>query len=213
MVYRGIWFEMNQKYEYGDKYSGALGTYTAKTRFPLAIYGPEVWKNFFVSEGKPSEDKRYVHMYDRGEFDHKTKWFHHTHRWYMIKMGLDDPHDNPSHFDRCLWLYLEYYISGGRSKTRLIQYQKPKLPIFTKEYCWDIRKRKNDLTHNLVIYRFGFFNFLQNNRRLRQLYLKTVRLVSLGPMINYSPPSLKIEAWKITGHIIQTSNLYNGQGS
>ena len=28
--YRPIWFELNQKYKYGDKYSGALGTYTAK---------------------------------------------------------------------------------------------------------------------------------------------------------------------------------------
>ena len=24
--YKGIWFELNQKYQYGDKYSGALGT-------------------------------------------------------------------------------------------------------------------------------------------------------------------------------------------
>ena len=39
--YKGIWFELNQKYKYGDKYSGALGTYTAK-HVPLAIYAEEV---------------------------------------------------------------------------------------------------------------------------------------------------------------------------
>ena len=27
--YRGIWFTLGQKAEYGDKYSGGLGTYTA----------------------------------------------------------------------------------------------------------------------------------------------------------------------------------------
>ena len=43
--YRPIWFELNQKYEYGDKYSGALGTYTAK-HHPLAIYSEAVDKTF-----------------------------------------------------------------------------------------------------------------------------------------------------------------------
>jgi hypothetical protein len=45
--YRGIWFELNQKYEFGDKYSGGLGTYTAK-HVPLAVYSPEADKTFFV---------------------------------------------------------------------------------------------------------------------------------------------------------------------
>jgi hypothetical protein len=48
--YKGIWFELNQKYEYGDKYSGALGTYTAH-HVPLAIYAKEVDKTFFVYGG------------------------------------------------------------------------------------------------------------------------------------------------------------------
>jgi len=43
--YKGIWFELNQKYEYGDKYSGSLGTYTAKHN-PLAVYAQEVDKTF-----------------------------------------------------------------------------------------------------------------------------------------------------------------------
>src|SRR3546814_873964 len=35
--YQGIWFTLGQFSEYGDKYSGGLGTYTAK-HIPLAIY-------------------------------------------------------------------------------------------------------------------------------------------------------------------------------
>ncbi|HWI59696.1 MAG TPA: hypothetical protein VNZ22_20885, partial [Bacillota bacterium] len=35
--YRGIWFTLGQPSEYGDKYSGGLGTYTAN-HIPLAIY-------------------------------------------------------------------------------------------------------------------------------------------------------------------------------
>jgi hypothetical protein len=30
--YKGIWFSLGQFSEYGDKYSGGLGTYTAKHR-------------------------------------------------------------------------------------------------------------------------------------------------------------------------------------
>ena len=53
--FRPIWFELNQKYEYGDKYSGALGTYTAKHR-PLAIYSTVVNKIFFVYGGTKNNE-------------------------------------------------------------------------------------------------------------------------------------------------------------
>src|SRR5690554_2016171 len=48
--YRGIWFRLNQHFEYGPKYSGGLGTYTAN-HIPLAIYAEEVDKTFFVYGG------------------------------------------------------------------------------------------------------------------------------------------------------------------
>ena len=38
--YQGIWFTLGQFSEYGDKYSGGLGTYTAK-HVPLAVYSAE----------------------------------------------------------------------------------------------------------------------------------------------------------------------------
>ena len=48
--YKGIWFTLGQFYEYGDKYSGGLGTYTAKHR-PLALYDAAVDQTFFVYGG------------------------------------------------------------------------------------------------------------------------------------------------------------------
>ena len=48
--YQGIWFTLNQFSEEGDKYSGGLGTYTAK-HVPMAIYAPEVEKTFLFTAG------------------------------------------------------------------------------------------------------------------------------------------------------------------
>src|SRR5919206_382540 len=57
--YRGIWFELGQKSEYGDKYSGGLGTYTAN-HVPIAIYAPKVGKTFFVYGGTTNADERHL---------------------------------------------------------------------------------------------------------------------------------------------------------
>ena len=69
--YRPIWFELNQKYEYGDKYSGALGTYTAK-HHPLAIYSETVDKTFFVYGGTKSPESKYL-LCMIGEYDHSSE--------------------------------------------------------------------------------------------------------------------------------------------
>lgn len=90
--YRGIWFTLGQKTEYGDKYSGGLGTYTAN-HVPMAVYAREVNKTFFVYGGG-KEGKRYlldmVSYYDhrRGVVPRPTV--------VHDKQGVDDPHDNPS---------------------------------------------------------------------------------------------------------------------
>ncbi len=55
--YRGIWFTIGQsKSEYGDKYSGGLGTYTMK-HIPMAVYSPEVDRTYFVYGGCPDTGK------------------------------------------------------------------------------------------------------------------------------------------------------------
>jgi hypothetical protein len=90
--YRGIWFTLGQFSEHGDKYSGGLGTYTAK-HVPLAVYSPEAEKTFFVY-GASKKGKRYL-LAMASHYDHRTGT---VPRPTIVhdKEGVDDPHDNPS---------------------------------------------------------------------------------------------------------------------
>jgi hypothetical protein len=91
--YRGIWFELGQKSEYGDKYSGGLGTYTSN-HIPLAIHAPEANKTFFVYGGTTEVDERHllamIGYYDHGRDVVSRPTVVHD------KQGVDDPHDNPT---------------------------------------------------------------------------------------------------------------------
>jgi hypothetical protein len=94
--YRGIWFTLGQvNTQYGDKYSGGLGTYTVK-HIPLAIYSPEADKTFFVYGGTPSADQTYL-VCMAGCYDHKTGMLQ---RPVIVhdkgQIGVTDPHDNPT---------------------------------------------------------------------------------------------------------------------
>jgi hypothetical protein len=90
--YRGIWFTLGQFDAYGDKYSGGLGTYTAK-HIPFAIYSKEVDKTFFVYGGT-KKDQRYL-LIMASYFDHKEGV---VPRPTLVhdKGGVNDPHDNGS---------------------------------------------------------------------------------------------------------------------
>ncbi len=91
--YQGIWFDLGQRSEHGSKYSGGLGTYTAKHR-PLAIYAEAAQKTFFVYGGTTDPGKRHL-LAMVSYYDHKTGQ---VPRPVMVhdKKGVDDPHDNPS---------------------------------------------------------------------------------------------------------------------
>jgi hypothetical protein len=129
--YRGIWFTLGQFYgegengqaysaasrtpvfPYGDKYSGGLGTYTAK-HVPLAIYCPQVDKTFFVYGGTTAADQRHL-LCMIGAYDHQT---HRVARPVVVhdKQGVNDPHDNPSlAIDDAghLWVFV-----SGRARSR-----------------------------------------------------------------------------------------------
>ena len=90
--YRGIWFTLGQFSDYGDKYSGGLGTYTAK-HVPLAVYAEEVNKTFFVYGGAIEGTRHLLAM--ASYYDHEQ---HVVPRPTIVhdKGGVDDPHDNPS---------------------------------------------------------------------------------------------------------------------
>jgi hypothetical protein len=110
--YRGIWFTLGQKSEYGDKYSGGLGTYTANHN-PLAAYAAAVDKTFFVYGGSPAGERQLLCLI--GSFDHKTG---RVSRPVIVhdKKPVDDPHDNPSlNLDPqgYLWVFV-----SGRANSR-----------------------------------------------------------------------------------------------
>ena len=111
--YRGIWFELGQPYEYGDKYSGGLGTYTVKHR-PLAIYNEKVNKTFFVYGGTTGKKSKHL-LCMIGYYDHATGRVAKPTVVYD-KQGVDDPHDNPSLLidnDGYLWVFV-----SGRNVSR-----------------------------------------------------------------------------------------------
>jgi hypothetical protein len=89
--YKGIWFTLGQFSEYGDKYSGGLGTYTAG-HIPIAIYSPEAGKTFFVYGGTTRADEKHL-LIMISYFDHKTKMVPKPVIVYD-KQGVNDPHDN-----------------------------------------------------------------------------------------------------------------------
>ncbi|MDF3055919.1 MAG: hypothetical protein K0R17_134 [Rariglobus sp.] len=91
--YRGIWFALGFKFEFGDKYSGGLGTYTAN-HVPMAEYAPAVNKTFFTYGGTPSPDKRELAIMV-SYYDHERQVVPRPVTLYLDP-AVDDPHDNAS---------------------------------------------------------------------------------------------------------------------
>jgi len=111
--YRGIWFTLGQFYEYGDKYSGGLGTYTAD-HIPIAIYSSEAGKTFFTYGGTTEADERHL-LIMVSYYDHVSKT---VPRPVIVcdKNGVNDPHDNAAiSIDErgFIWIFV-----SGRSRLR-----------------------------------------------------------------------------------------------
>jgi hypothetical protein len=111
--YRGIWFELGAQFEFGDKYSGGLGTYTSN-HLPMAQYVAEVNKTFFVYGGTPSADLRQLIIFI-SFYDHSTGTVPRPVALYMDP-SVDDPHDNASlHVDRKGYVWV---FKSGRGRIR-----------------------------------------------------------------------------------------------
>lgn len=91
--YKGIWFALGQRSEYGDKYSGGLGTYTAN-HVPMAVYSRKAGKTYFVYGGTYPSDPNMLQIMV-AYFDHRTGKVPKPHV-VLEKKGVNDPHDNPS---------------------------------------------------------------------------------------------------------------------
>lgn len=123
--YKGIWYSLNQFSEYGDKYSGGLGTYTS-SHLPVAVYSAKVDKTFFVFGGTPHPDQKQL-MVMISYYDHKKKIVPKPVVVYCRK-GVDDPHDNGTisiDDDGYIWVF-----ASGRNVSRLGVIFKS-----TKPYC------------------------------------------------------------------------------
>ncbi len=165
--YKGIWFTLGQfSTDYGDKYSGGLGTYTAKHR-PLAIYAPEVNKTFFVYGGTTNEDETHllcmISYYDHrtGEVPKPTIVFD--------KLGVDDPHDNPSLLidsDGYLWVFV-----SGRGQIRPGFKYKSQSPYNIDTF---IQITEEEMTYPQPFYmeENRFFNFFTKYTGIRELYFE-----------------------------------------
>jgi len=112
--YKGIWYTIGQSSEYGYKYSGGLGTYTAD-HIPMSIYSEEADKTFFVYGGTTAENEKHL-LIMISYYDHKKGVVPKPVMVYD-KKGVDDPHDNASiaiDDDGYIWVFI-----SGRNVTRL----------------------------------------------------------------------------------------------
>jgi len=89
--YRGIWFTLGFQFEYGDKYSGGLGTYTANHQ-PMAVHSPEANRTYFTYGGALQADGRELAIMV-SFFDHATGRVPRPVVLYLDP-EVDDPHDN-----------------------------------------------------------------------------------------------------------------------
>ena len=111
--YKGIWFTLGQFSQYGDKYSGGLGTYTS-SHVPIAIFDKKAGKTFFVYGGTTAKDEKHL-LIMLSYYDHKKGVVPKPVIVYD-KAGVDDPHDNASlSIDQrgYIWIFI-----SGRNTSR-----------------------------------------------------------------------------------------------
>ncbi len=121
--FRGIWFDLGQTSEFGSKYSGGLGTYTAN-HVPMAHYVPEVNRTYLTWGGTTEVDQRRL-LILVSYFDHNTG---EVARPVLVhdRSPVDDPHDNGSltiDEEGHLWIFV-----SGRSNRRLGNVYRSKVP-------------------------------------------------------------------------------------
>ena len=203
--YRGIWFTLGQvNTQYGDKYSGGLGTYTVK-HIPLAIYAPEVDKTFFVYGGTPSADQKYL-VCMAGCYDHKTGMLQRPVTVHdKGQIGVIDPHDNPTiqlDKDGYVWVFV-----AGRGNTRPgIRYRSTKpYDISSFEYI-----NESIMAYPQVHYdnEKGFFLFFTRYDGKRRIFFQTsqdgVTWTDYQPVASIMEPGEEL-----SGHYQLTN--YNGK--
>ena len=165
--YKGIWFTLNQFSEFGDKYSGGLGTYTSN-HIPLAIYAPEVNKTFFTYGGTTTKDEKHL-LIMVSYFDHQKKVVPKPVIVYD-KAGVNDPHDNATisiDENGYIWVFV-----SGRNTSRPGKLFKSKTPYQIDGFE---KVMEGELTYPQPwwIAGHGFFHFFTKYTKGRELYWST----------------------------------------
>jgi hypothetical protein len=165
--YRGIWFELNQKYPYGDKYSGGLGTYTAD-HIPMAVYCREVNKTFFVYGGTTDSTERHL-LCMAGCYNHKTGKVSKP-TIVCDKLGVNDPHDNPViqvDDSGYIWIFV-----SGRARIRPGFKYKSSKPFDTGKFEL-ITTEEMAYPQPWYIHEKGFLHLFTKYMGVRLLYYET----------------------------------------
>ena len=166
--YRGIWFTLGQVSSYGDKYSGGLGTYTAK-HVPLAVYSPEIRRTFFVYGGARGGRRHLLAMVSY--YDHDR---HLVPRPTLVhdKGGVDDPHDNPSiALDEHGYVWV--FVSGRGRKRPGFKYRSAE--PFSVEAFERIAEEEMTYPQPWWIEGRGFLHLFTKYTGVRELYWNTSR--------------------------------------
>ena len=167
--YRGIWFTLGQFSEYGDKYSGGLGTYTMK-HIPMAVYAPEVDRTYFVYGGTPQDGELYLQCMV-GCFDHKTGMLQKPRLVYdKGQDGVLDPHDNPTiQIDRDGYIWV--FVSGRDNDRNGVRLRSNK-PYDITSFAY---MNESLMAYPQVMYddEKGFFLFFTRYEGWRHLFIQT----------------------------------------
>ena len=194
--YKGIWFTLGQFSQYGDKYSGGLGTYTS-SHIPVAIYSKQVNKTFFVYGGTTREDERHL-LIMISYFDHAK---HVVPKPVIVydKTGVDDPHDNAAlsiDGKGFIWVFV-----SGRNTTRPGLIFKSSLPYQIDSFT---RIKTGEMTYPQPWWmgEKGFFYLFTKYTNGRELYWTTSADGTTWA------PEQKLAG--MGGHY-QVSNVWNGK--
>ena len=194
--YKGIWFTLGQFSQYGDKYSGGLGTYTS-SHVPIAIYDKNADKTFFVYGGTTSKNERHL-LIMLSYYDHKTGTVPKPVIVYG-KAGVDDPHDNASlsiDGDGYIWVFV-----SGRNTSRLGIIFKSKKPYNINDFE-KIKEGEMTYPQPWWIKNKGFIYLFTKYTKGRELYWSTSKDGKTWE------PEQKLAG--MGGHY-QVSNVWNGK--
>ena len=164
--YRGIWFTLGQRSEFGDKYSGGLGTYTAN-HVPIAIHAPKVSKTFFVYGGTIKGERHLLIM--ASYFDHATGT---VPRPTIVhdKQGVNDPHDNAAialDGNGYVWVFV-----SGRARVRPGFIYRSAAPYSVESFD-RIDQREMTYPQPKYVAGRGFFYLFTKYTAGRELYWQT----------------------------------------